>query len=354
MSISAVRVPCASAAPAAPTPRAVAAATRTALQVITAADDVRALVELLQSAERERPVLLASTTGRVDGALPLDALRAELTGRAELRVIATGPATRLLGELIGDLHVYNGAARIYPPPRPGVLVATPARLAPRDGDATQIAAALLDDLDDLRPLRVAGLVDRRTPLLVTRTRPPSDAPASEELTDAETILQLRTTLAQLRAERDQLRSALRERDGDWQPGLFDNAEDAVREAVHRAWVRRIPADAKARLPLPDDWEVGSDLPDSIATATLGLRAKALRCIVDVLVGTADRMPSRGVHPFRQERGPHAAQRRRADGALAYRASIESGVPAAARLIYWRLPDGGIEIATIARHDDGLR
>jgi hypothetical protein len=57
-----------------------------------------------------------------------------------------------------------------------------------------------------------------------------------------------------------------------------------------------------------------------------------------------------VHPLRTGSGPTMAQLRRSDGARAWRCSLKmtSGGP---RLHYWMTPDGIVEFASVAAHDD---
>lgn len=62
------------------------------------------------------------------------------------------------------------------------------------------------------------------------------------------------------------------------------------------------------------------------------------------------VPGAEVHPLRTGKGASAPQRRREDGAGAWRCSISEG-PGAVRLHFWQLPDGTVELWKIGYHDD---
>ena len=79
--------------------------------------------------------------------------------------------------------------------------------------------------------------------------------------------------------------------------------------------------------------------------------KALKAVVEVLTGLAERSSAREVHPLRANDGGDAPQLQREDGAGCLRASIERGVASARRLHYWRTADGGVELSRVVVHDD---
>lgn len=55
--------------------------------------------------------------------------------------------------------------------------------------------------------------------------------------------------------------------------------------------------------------------------------------------------------MRSSDGGGTAVRIRADGAVAWRCDIKRGTVSAPRLMYWRHPDGVIELGRVATHDD---
>ena len=68
-------------------------------------------------------------------------------------------------------------------------------------------------------------------------------------------------------------------------------------------------------------------------------------------GLALQMPSREVHRLRAGSGGDDPVRTRADGAVAWRASLQVKTPSARRIHYWVLPSGLIELSRVTVHDD---
>lgn len=79
--------------------------------------------------------------------------------------------------------------------------------------------------------------------------------------------------------------------------------------------------------------------------------KTVQACAHVIADTTTSRATVEVHPLRKGDGPTAAQLTRpSDGAVAYRAYIESHTPSARRLHYWRLPDSSFEFACVCVHD----
>lgn len=74
-------------------------------------------------------------------------------------------------------------------------------------------------------------------------------------------------------------------------------------------------------------------------------------MVDVLTGQASADNGRRVHRQRVRQAGGTAPLVRADGVAGWRCDIRSNTPAAPRLLWWALPDGRIELARAAIHDD---
>lgn len=152
----------------------------------------------------------------------------------------------------------------------------------------------------------------------------------------------------LRAARARKSAAPGTGDPPFDPALFVDPAEAVRFAVLRAWVQRIQPVEKEHFPLPD-FVVGDRFADSLAALDDGQQVKALKCIVDVLTDRAKDVPGRQLHALRNgDTGPDVV---RADGARAFRASIEAETPSARRLHYFKLPDGRVELSRLVLHDD---
>lgn len=130
--------------------------------------------------------------------------------------------------------------------------------------------------------------------------------------------------------------------------MFPTAEAAARHAILLAWVDRVPAAEKTYRPLPD-YRVGPGFTDSFDSLTDTQTTKALRCVVDILTGRDD-LAARRVHPLRTSDAGNAPAYVRDDGAVCFRASIESNTASARRLHYWKHPDGTLELIRIVVHD----
>lgn len=81
------------------------------------------------------------------------------------------------------------------------------------------------------------------------------------------------------------------------------------------------------------------------------RDRVVEVCADVACRRAPDRPGLEVHALRSSDKGGAPQRVRDDGAKAYRASLQVHTPAARRLHYWELADGGVELAKIVYHDD---
>ncbi|WIB65512.1 hypothetical protein [Curtobacterium sp. MCBD17_040] len=125
---------------------------------------------------------------------------------------------------------------------------------------------------------------------------------------------------------------------------FPTADAAARHAILLAWVDRVPATEKTERPLPD-YDVLPGFVDSFTDLTDTQTSKALRCVVDILTGR-ENLPARRVHPLRTSDAGNAPAHVRADGAVCFRANIETNTASARRLHYWKRGDGRIELIRI--------
>ena len=110
-----------------------------------------------------------------------------------------------------------------------------------------------------------------------------------------------------------------------------------------------PLDQLGRLRIGPRWL--DDLEELPKVSRLKL-VKVLDVVVEVLCGLVWDHPGRDTH--QQRTGPGGDDpyvRRDSDGATAWRASLQQRTPQARRLLWWSLPDGGVELARVAAHDD---
>lgn len=153
---------------------------------------------------------------------------------------------------------------------------------------------------------------------------------------------------QARGLRANLRAArLAERNREL-PQAFADAQQQFRWEVEIAYLEHVPESQRARYPLAD-YAVGRAFLGRLDTMWGVPRDKLLQLVVDVLCGRAQEMPSRQVQPV-PVRGS-GAQQERADGARAWRATLQVHSHTERRMKYWRLPDGRIELDSVGVHDD---
>ena len=125
----------------------------------------------------------------------------------------------------------------------------------------------------------------------------------------------------------------------------------VRHEILLAWVDRVPETDRGEWPLPHSYVLGERFADSLSGLDDGQLTKAFKASVDVLTGRVKTLQGRHLHALRQGAGPADPHLLRWDGARCMRVSIEQNTPAARRMHFWQLPDGGIELGRIVTHDD---
>ena len=133
---------------------------------------------------------------------------------------------------------------------------------------------------------------------------------------------------------------------------FSTRELALRHELYMEWVERIPANEKAVYPWNEEnVNFGPKFVESFYAHGPVLRGKALKALVQLLTGQAERMKARDIHPKRVGAGADNPQMVREEGgATCWRMSVESGVAAARRVHYWKLNDGSIELHELVAHD----
>ncbi len=349
-------------------------------------DDVDGLVASLADQNRSHTVVVISV--RSDSKATVDAQRlADRLPRDTDVVKLAGPnaawsLTRALPD--GAPDVFGGATRIY---RPGPLDGPPGRhplvmcFPDTFRDIEQAEGRIVDFVRHSRTIEVQAPpvpeepVKRPVPRsaiviplpgahlkpVPTRTEPAVVAAPDGELADliaGNNVLRDQLTrekaerhnaereLVNLRGRVLELEAAVAELSAPARP-VFDDPEKQLRHEIEQAWLTSGPETERGIL---RQFTVGPDLLDDL-TAHIIDRARTLRVVVDVLTRRAFTMPSREVHPFRTDESGGASAHTRDDGATAYRASIKVNSPGAPRLMWWELPDGTVELARAAHHDD---
>jgi hypothetical protein len=157
---------------------------------------------------------------------------------------------------------------------------------------------------------------------------------------------------ELKSARSRLRKASRAKASS-APGegpRFADREQGFRYLVLTQWATRTIPSEQAQRPLPD-YLIGPDFLDSLE-ALEGVRIEKVADVVfEIVTGRAPHIVAREVHRFRSGTGGEDQVRTREDGAVAWRASLQTNSASARRIHYWVLPNGQFEFARVVLHDD---
>ena len=306
-------------------------------------EDVDGFSDALQSPDRKRPFALVSVRqADVEPIIDVELIDREAGHAADIFVIQTGHLTYRLTDVMPEgFSVFGGAGRVYPPGRDWHLHPYRSKIwfayGPEDTESS--ARGLIRDIlthPYSSPLAPAGAKSDAAEVETLRRR----------LKDEQTRRSEQVSAAKKKAVRTEPAAPTVE----WTPDLFVDLDDATRFALLHTWVHRVSASEKTAMPL-GDFLVGSSFSPSIDKLDAGQRTKALRCAVDVLTDRVREMPARELHVLRSGMGGDDPPVTRADGAVCWRASVESKTAAALRLHFWRLPDGRAELSRVVTHDD---
>lgn len=186
-------------------------------------------------------------------------------------------------------------------------------------------------VEDLRERLASAEADRRALLEERRG-------ALEEARSARAEADLR------RSEVDVLRAQLDDVDRG------DPAARFLRELRHTWSTLNVTDDDRTRYPFREP-ALGTRFLESLDRVQGISRERILEVCAHVVSNRAYDIAGLEVHQLRTSAAGGTPQRTRADGATAWRASLQVKTPSARRLHYWLLTDGTIELAQINTHDD---
>lgn len=323
---------------------------------------VPGLVDEIVAPARQRPILLITPAGTRRGPRIQPAhLPSHIQAMADIRVLDSSAAVLRLSDLLPKgLRVYGGAARIYWPqlslshgPQQHPVI-----LAFEDTDPAEPLREITAALDHWQPpaayddwgsgtLTGRGQKLRRLHREVSRarddaTRADRRAETAEQRAEAAERegCRLRHQLERLQAEHARLTTARRP--------VFADPLHQLHHELHLCWLDTVPEPEREQAPLRT-YTVGPDLIESLDT-DLVPRARIIRVIVDVLTGAVYTHPGRATHRQRVTPAPGSSPLIRADRATAWRCAVKTNAPAAARLLWWQLSDGSIELDRVIRHE----
>jgi hypothetical protein len=337
-----------------PSPDSVGAASAKDWPEAVGADSVAALVDAIWDLSRTRTLVILTPVPGYQPRLLLDPARlaALVSAEAELAVLADHAATQLLCAALPDrLRFGTGSARLF---YPGAN--------PRDHPCRHPWIFV----DRSRPRQAEEMI-----LAFLRSRPPvwsstdhrpehdKEAPEPDRLAVERELAEARTRLGVLSKDKKRLlrelaeaRSATAGREPSRIPTVFADPERQFCYEVEQLWLWTHPEAERAEYALAG-FTAGPDWFESLAAIQVVDRGAVVAAVIDVLTGRAVVKNGRRVHRQRVGKGGGTAPLTRADGAAAWRCDIRSATPAAPRLLWWVLPDGRIELAKAAVHDDSV-
>jgi hypothetical protein len=326
------------------------------------------LHEEVFSTSRLLPLIVvssASDTGQPR--LDVDELVRLAGDYANVAVVETSQAAYALSDVMPDeMRVYGGATRLFwpnaSPTDPGAT--HPLFITPTDADGPRTLQRIADALTE------AGYIqpeEGEVPDVVPPWMAPSTGSApSGKQREADEARRLRGEVSMLRERNTELAAevallrkqvrGLGERNSELETLLHSRRvfEDPAEQLKHEIWLAWMHAYSEAdrdRHPLAP-YRFGPRFVESVETIEGVEREKVVATCVDVLTRRAWEINGRKARQMRtHDTGGSQVRVRVHDQATAWRCNIQTNSPSARRLMWWEVPDGSIELAVAALHDD---
>lgn len=133
--------------------------------------------------------------------------------------------------------------------------------------------------------------------------------------------------------------------------VFADAEQGFRYAVLTAWAARTPPAEQADVPLPQ-FRIGPYFLTSVQRLKGVSAAKVADVVFEIVTGRAKALAGRELHHYREsDTGGAPSVHRPEDGAILWRANLQTNTAAARRIHFWQLPGGEIELWHVGTHDE---
>lgn len=311
------------------------------------------LARHLQSPDRLLPSIVVTTLrGSRRAYIEMNEVADQVAGRADLYLLRTGSASYAFASAMPPrTEVYGGAIRFYPIGNRWLddPYEAPLTMVRPQGIGADVLPLLLESLDASSGLRLAYSTIGDPWQAPRHSGQRADWQVHDELND------LRRQVHRWRQEaQDARKSARRGRatlarqaqPPEGSPVAFLDPERQFRWEVESAWVERIPASDKERLPLRE-YQIGRGFLESLTSVGGIERAKVVDVVVEIATGLVEQVAGRQLHQLRKPNGVPAA---RSDGSTCWRAAIQVGSPSARRIHFWRMRDR-IELSRVGLHDD---
>lgn len=317
------------------------------------------LIDEIFDPSRYRPLLVVSeATDTKRPRLDLDALIAELGDSTYVATLACGAPTWAFTHNVPDrFRAYGGGTRLYWP------------YAARDDDPDRHPLFITrTEEDSTRSInRIARTLRDKGYLPDDITPPPPPPWAADTTTQDEDKVE--RLLADLETAHDRIHHLTQENNDlrrnvhglqdrlallDQRlhaTNVYTDPDRQLRHEIEQAWLVTYAEPEREEHRLAD-YQFGADFIESVNTIEGVERNKIVATCVDVLTRRAWEVNGRQARQMRTT--PSAGSpylTRTEDGASAWRCNIQTGTASARRLMWWEVPDGTIELAVVALHDD---
>lgn len=313
------------------------------------------------------PVVLVSLApGAERPRISMEDLQEVVSDRAAILLMGSSRLGFAFGEEHPDLRCSGGALRTY---YPNGRVARAIVIMDEPGSGVDVEAVLDRVDDDLydwernRPQETqVAPAEAQTAEAEELAAPLGDAPvvapgpSARERELEQEVSDLKRELEAIAKGNRELKAANRSLDqrladalSRLHPVVHSDPERQFRFEVEHWFLVSTDEQSRQEQPLRG-FDLGPDFMDSLASlGALATRERVLQVVCDVLTRAAFSMPARSVHVHKIAGGN--ATVRESDSATAYRCSVKSESPGAARLLWWERVDGTVELGKVGHHDD---
>lgn len=326
------------------------------------------LCEEVFSTSRLLPMIVvtsASDTGQPR--LDVDELVESVGEYANVVVVSTSQAAYSLSEVLPDeLRVYGGATRLYWPnaTERDRGSAHPLFITSTEADGPRTLRRLTDTLTEAGYIQPEeGEVPDVVPPWMAPTKGAASSGPQREADEARRLRGENSTLRERNTElaaevallRKQVRS-LSARNTELETVLhsrrvFTDPAAQLEHEIELAWLHAYSETDREAHPLAPH-RFGPRFVESVETIEGIERDKVVAACVDVLTRRAWEINGRKARQMRTNSTGGAQVRVRVhDQATAWRCNLQTASPSARRLMWWEVPDGSIELAIVALHDD---
>jgi hypothetical protein len=318
--------------------------------------DLEGMCREIGSRGRDYPVVgLTSRQGEDHPALSAAGVREIVGPGVPIYFIPTGPLTHTLQGMLPDgLHVFGGAARVWWPYAPGDPLSHPLVLDPGGVYGEESLKELARQFNVNPRLRIV-LLERQRTQAEGRSRRLGEQLRTVSCERDEALVHAQaaeSTLRRLKAagEKDaEPQGSEPEAPGDSGARVKD-FEEELHKLIFEEWLRALSDSDRAEYPL-GRYIFSSEFVGQVERHANVSRDRLAWVCAMVACGKASRSPGLQPHALRRGGGGGSdPQRKRADGARALRCNLKNAA-GGPRLHYWIQPNGTVEFASLASHDD---